>query len=173
MFILRLIWKEASFQRFTQSKMDDLSGETVASQVNRIYHFRIEIELFDALLSGRGFGWNERKSTGQAEWWGAECLSEGNALEQAARRDADRDRQTGTFNRIQTLNWKSLFWKKGNKRKINSQLSVIKHGKIKIVAQFKCFRIQNILLLICISSWNILDFYWLGTSWDSFFLNLF
>ena len=79
--------------------MDDLSGRTVSSEVNRIYHFRIEIESFDALLSG----WDERKSAGQAERRRIECLSQGDVLEQAACRDANRDRQTGTFNHIQTI----------------------------------------------------------------------
>ena len=80
--------------------MADLSGKIVASEVNRIYHFRIEIELFDALLSDWGTGWDERKLVGQAERRGAECPFRGDALEQAACRDADRDRQTGTFNHI-------------------------------------------------------------------------
>ena len=83
--------------------MAHLSGGTVASQVNQIHRFRIEIELFDALLSGRGFGWDRRKSTGQAGWRGAECPSGGDALEQAACRDADRDRQAGTFSHVQTI----------------------------------------------------------------------
>ena len=82
--------------------MDDLSGEAIASQVNRIYHFRIETELFDALLSDWRFGSNERKSAGQAERRGAECPSGGDALEQATCRDADWDCQAGTFNHIQT-----------------------------------------------------------------------
>ena len=84
--------------------MADLSGKIVASEVNRIYHFRIETELFDALLSDWGTGWDERKLVGQAERRGAECPSGGDALEQTACRDADRDHQTGTFSHIQTLN---------------------------------------------------------------------